>query len=97
MEVSHNLGHDRLQGDQARLDSLVAIIGKVKSVVVDGEGAATVLMDTRTHVKGRGCDILHISADVLTNNYIAPIFFRTHFHPINVIAVQRNLTQLDRL
>src|SRR5947209_6829984 len=74
------------------VEALVKKVGEIDDAIPDGEGAATVFVDTGAHVKRRRGHISDVTIGRATDNgYTAPLGW-PRFSPVEVLSVEQDFT-----
>jgi hypothetical protein len=74
---------------------LVVEIGKKNGSMIDKNRSATILVNLRPRVEGRGRYIMGRTILYISYDYVAPFLLGAALNPIDILAVEENVDQSD--
>jgi hypothetical protein len=73
---------------------LIGEVGEINSSIRGNKGPTPIFMDPGTHIKGFWSEVFYFAARTPPHNDITATFCRPRLAPVNVIAMENNLSQL---
>src|SRR5690348_8826312 len=89
----HGLGGAAVQA----IEAVVGIVRKIESACRDEPGAPSVLVNAGAHVERRRRDVFRRPVRSLAHHYIAAGLLRTHFDPVDIVAIHPDFGKADGL
>ncbi len=79
------------------IDPLVGEVAEIDNASVHDERPSTVLVDPCADVERRRRDVGHRTVRRTTHDHVASAFLRPHLDPVDVVALQLDLPESDRV